>query len=111
MDPIPHLALPLQIEPGGYATVEQDTLDELITTVSCICSFPLGFRVDAPDFGIPELELGSSPLPVEDVERQIEIWEPRADVEVTEAPYDPGDPTAARIAVAVTMPDAEEGEE
>jgi phage baseplate assembly protein W len=110
MDRIPHLSLPLRVERGAFATVEQDTLDELVTSVSCICSFPLGFRVEAPDFGIPELELTDRPLPVEAVERQIETWEPRADVEASERPYDPTDPTAARLEVAVTMPDAEEGE-
>lgn len=110
MDPIPHLALPLRVERGAFAAVEQDTLDELVETVSCICSFPIGYRIEAPDFGIPELEHLTSPLPVDEVERQIETWEPRADVEVTEADYDPSDPTAARIEVAVTMPDAEEGE-
>ena len=110
MDSIPHLALPLRLEGAGFAAVEQDTLDELVVAVSCICSFPLGFRVEAPDFGIPELELGNSPLPVEQVERQIETWEPRADVEVSERAYDPTDPTALRLEVAVTMPDAEEGD-
>jgi hypothetical protein len=110
MDRIPHLALPLRVELGAFVSVEQDTLDELVATVSCICAFPIGYRVEAPEFGIPELELAPTPVPVEQVERQIEIWEPRADVEVTEQDYDPADPTAARIAVAVTMPDAEEGE-
>ena len=110
MDPIPHLALPLRLDRGQFATVQQDTLDELVTTVSCICSFPLGFRVEAPEFGITELEHLSPPLPVDELERQIEGWEPRADVEVTERSYDPADPTAARLEVAVTMPDAEEGE-
>ena len=110
MDPIPHLALPLRIDGDAFAHVEQDTLDELVTSVACICAFPLGYRVEAPDFGIPELELGTSPLPVTEVERQIDTWEPRAEVEVSEAPYDPGDPTASRLVIAVTMPDAEEGD-
>jgi hypothetical protein len=110
VDPIPHLALPLRLEHGNFATVEQDTLDELVATVTCICAFPIGYRAEAPEFGIPELELTSSPLPIADVERQIETWESRADVTVTEAPYDPTDPTASRLEVAVTMPDTE-GEE
>ena len=110
MDRIPHLALPLRIERGAFVTVEQDTLDELVVTVSCICSFPIGFRVEAPEFGIPELELAPRPLPVDELERTVEAWEPRADVEITEADYDPADPTGARIQVAVTMPDAEEGD-
>jgi hypothetical protein len=109
MDSIPHLALPLRLDRGAYATVEQDTLDELVTAVTCICAFPVGYRVEAPEFGIPELEHLSPPLPIDEVERQIETWEPRADVEVTEAAYDPRDPTAARLEVAVTMPDADEG--
>ena len=109
MDSIPHLALPLRIVGDHFATVEQDTLDELVASVSCICSFPVGFRVESPEFGIPELELLERPLPVDALERDIETWEPRASVEVTELDYDPTDPTAARLEVAVTMPDAEEG--
>jgi hypothetical protein len=108
MDPIPHLALPLRIETGRYATVQQDTLDELVVNVSCICAFPLGYRIEAPEFGIPELELSDAPLPVDDVERIIETWEPRADVEVNEADYDPTDPLAAPLRVTVTMPNEEE---
>jgi phage baseplate assembly protein W len=110
MDSVPHLALPLRLDQGAYATVEQDTLDELVATVTAICGFPIGYRVEAPEFGIPELELTGPPLPVHDVERAVETWEPRADVTVTEAAYDPTDPTASRLEVAVTMPDAEEGE-
>ena len=110
MNSVPHLALPLRLEHRAYATVEQDTLDELVACVTCICAFPAGYRIEAPGFGIPDLEHLSPPLPVDAVKRQIGAWEPRADVTVTEAPYDPRDPTAARLEVAVTMPDAEEGE-
>ena len=108
MDSIPHLALPLRLNGSGFASVEQDTLDEVVGCVQCIVSFPLGYRVEAPEFGIPELEFVGPPLPVDDLERIIETWEPRADVEVSEAEPDPTDPAAARLRVAVTMPNEEE---
>jgi hypothetical protein len=108
MDPIPHLSLPLRISEGAYASVQQDTLDELVTAVQCVCAFPIGFRVELPEFGIPEYELSDLPLPVDDLERIIETWEPRADVEVSEADHDPTDPLAARLQVQVTMPNEEE---
>ena len=102
---VPHLALPLRIVGAAFAAVEQDTLDELVSTVQCICSFPVGYRVESPEFGIPEFELSDLPLPVDDLERTIESWEPRANVEVTQADYDPGRP--ARCAAARGGDDAQ----
>lgn len=108
MDPIPHLSLPLRIKGSGYAAVQQDTLDELVCSVHAVCSFPIGSRIESPDFGIPEYELSDRPLPVQQLEAAIEAWESRASVEVSEAAYDPSDPLATRLQVRVTLPDAEE---
>lgn len=108
MDPIPHLALPLRFTGDAYATVQQDTLDELVCAVEGVCSFPIGSRIESPDFGIPEYELSDRPLPVQQLEAAIETWESRASVEVTEAPYDPSDPLATRLQVRVTSPGAED---
>ena len=58
----------------------------------CVCAFPIGYRVELPEFGIPEYELSDLPLPVDDLERTIEAWEPRADVEVLEAATRPDRP-------------------
>jgi hypothetical protein len=110
MDNVPHLALPLRITGDHFVSVQQDTLDELVTAVAAIVTFPLGYRVERPDFGITPPELGDRPLDTLDVEQAVEAYEPRALVNVTEQPYDPLDPGADRLRVEVTMPRAEEGD-
>jgi phage baseplate assembly protein W len=102
MDNVPHLALPLRITGDHFVSVQQDTLDELVAAVAAIVTFPLGYRVERPDFG--------RPLDTLDVEQAVEAYEPRALVNVTEQPYDPLDPGADRLRVEVTMPRAEEGD-
>lgn len=110
MDDVPHLGLPLRIVGDRYVSVQQDTLDELVANVAVITSFPLGFRVERPDFGVVEMELDARPLAVLDVEQAVEAWEPRASVRVTEQPVNALDPGAARVRVEVSMQRAEEGD-
>jgi phage baseplate assembly protein W len=110
MDNVPHLALPLRVVGDRFVSVQQDTLDELVTNVAAITSFPLGYRVERPDFGIAELELTSRPLAVLDVEQAVEAFEPRASVTVAEQSLDVNDPGAASVRVEVSMSRAEEGE-
>jgi hypothetical protein len=57
MDSVPHLALPLRVQADAYASVQQDTLDEVRTTVAAIVAFPVGYRIEAPDFGVPDRRL------------------------------------------------------
>jgi phage baseplate assembly protein W len=108
MDDLSRLSLPLSISGERYVSVQQDTLDEVMVCVACITSFPLGFRDDRPDFGITPLELSARPLDVLDVEQAIEAYEPRADVQVTEQPYDPNDPLAALVRIEVAVASSEE---
>jgi phage baseplate assembly protein W len=108
IDALPRLALPLRINSGQYVSVEQDTLDEVTTCVACITLFPLGYRDDRPDFGIVPLELNDRPLDTLDVEQAIEAFEPRAEVNVVEQPYDPADPLEARVRVEVSIARSQE---
>jgi phage baseplate assembly protein W len=86
MDNVPHLALPLQVIGPSYATVQQDTVDELATTVGVVCAFPLGSRLERPEFGVQAPALQDEPLDLADVERAVTTWEPRASISVTERP-------------------------
>jgi phage baseplate assembly protein W len=108
MDDVAHLTLPLRIVGERYVTVQQDTLDELVSNVAVITQFPLGYRVERPDFGVASMEFDTRPLPVSDVEQAVEAWEPRATVRVSEQPIDYGDMGAARVHVEVSMSGAEE---
>jgi hypothetical protein len=109
VDLVPHLAWPLRYTPdGGYASVQQDTASELASTIAVICSFPLGFRDEAPEFGIEDPEFGQQPIDLTDAERAIAVYEPRAAVSIYQVPIDPRDPGAARVRVDVSMPGGED---
>lgn len=103
MDNVPHLALPLQIQGGSYVSVQQDTSDELATSVQAILSFQLGSRPERPDFGIADPALADRPLDLLDMEQAIQTYEPRAAFSVTELPYNPADPLASRVRVQVAL--------
>jgi phage baseplate assembly protein W len=101
MDSRPHLALPLRIVGSGYVAVQQDTLDELTTTVAVVCAFPLGSRSERPEFGIAPPELQDEPLALAGIEAAITTWEPRAAVAVSERAG--ADDLASTIQVQVAM--------
>jgi phage baseplate assembly protein W len=103
MDDVPHLGLPLRVIGPSFATVQQDTLDELTATVAVICAFPLGSRVERPEFGITEPALADTPLDVLDIEQTVTAFEPRAEVVITERPYLAADPLAGRLRIEVAM--------
>jgi phage baseplate assembly protein W len=108
MDSVPHLAWPLRYTPNGYGSVEQDTVDELAANVGVICSFPLGFRDEAPEFGIEDPEFDGFPLDLTDVTVALAAYEPRAAVNIVTQPPDPLDPGAARVRIEVSMPGGED---
>lgn len=76
----PQWAFPFQLGPDGQPLeVVQDSAEDVRGSVELLLNYPLGFRDDAPDFGIadPTFEVVTSAT-VEDVEAAIEQWEPRA---------------------------------
>lgn len=50
----PHLALPLRIENGRAAEVEQDSPEHVADRLIAAARTPLGLRDDDPEFGVPE---------------------------------------------------------
>lgn len=108
MDDRPHLALPLRIVGAAYATVQQDTVDELTTTVAVVCAFPLGSRIERPKFGISQPELEDEPLDLADIRRAVAAYEPRAEVQVSERPG--VTPLETRVQVQVRMARSQEQE-
>jgi len=108
MDVVSHLAWPLRYSRNGYAAVQQDTVAELSVNVAVICSFPLDFRDEAPEFGIPDPDFQQRPLDLTSLYAAVDAYEPRARVNVHELPFDPVDPTAARVRLEVAMPGGED---
>ena len=103
MADVPHLSLPLRVIGQTFAVVDQDTVDELANNIKAVTSFAQGQRADDMRFGILPMPFDNRPLNLDDLNTTIAIYEPRADATVSEAPYDPNDPTAARVSIAVTM--------
>lgn len=107
MDDVPHIALPIRVAGVAYATVQQDTDDEVTATVTAIASFPVGWREEAPEFGIVPMEFQGQPLDVTDLQQACETYEPRARLRIVDH-SPPNDPTAALLAIEVSMFTAED---
>lgn len=97
---VPHLRVPIRFEAGRAALVEQDTQEEIEQCVEAIIRYPLGYRLDQPDFGVADPAFSQAPVGTEDLEAAIMTWEPRADALLEENP-DSLDSLVDRIRVAV----------
>jgi hypothetical protein len=72
----PHFDLPFRFE--GYT--EQGTVKDLANCTFLIVLTPLGWRDEAPSFGIPDLAFGTPPVMRERVRTAISEQEPRAEM-------------------------------
>lgn len=98
----PHFDLPFRfMHRGGAASVEQDSFEDITNCVECIVRTPYGFRVDAPEFGFPNLELFEQPVLSSDVIDLVDSQEPRASLILSENP-DKLDSLIDRITVEVS---------
>lgn len=81
-DAIPHFALPFQIANGAAAVNEQDSTDDIEACVLAIASFPIGSRIERPDFGVPDQTFRQGGVDAGGLAAAIRRWEPRADATV-----------------------------
>ena len=79
---IPHLSLPLRLVDGQFATVEQDTVEDILQCVRVVLTTPEGFREELPDFGLPDQTFLQGGADTAVIEETIAEWEPRADAQV-----------------------------
>lgn len=83
---VPHLAIPFRIERNGSAAViEQDTVDDVAQCVEVLLSTVEGERIELPSYGVPDY-LFKVNFNIPAIMGQIEQWEPRAAVLVSDAP-------------------------
>lgn len=75
---IPHFRLPVQVHDGRFAVVEQDSLDEIGQCAETVLRYPLGHRLDLPDFGLSDQAFGMGGADMVEIGEAIETWEPRA---------------------------------
>jgi hypothetical protein len=107
MDNIPHLALPLRLNASpsapAYVANQQDMNDEVAACVAAIVSYERGTRDEDVDFGIRDPAFQTRPLDVADMQSNIERYESRAVITVTENPYDARDPLGGSVTVGVSV--------
>lgn len=97
---MPHIDWPIRLNAAGYQTCQQDTAQEVAATVTVVCSFERGSRIEAPDFGIADPTFNQMPIDTTDLEQQLAALEPRADITV-ELTADPGGEQHVRLNVNV----------
>jgi phage baseplate assembly protein W len=105
MDDVPHIAWPVQVMGRTFAIVQQDTSDEVAANVAVLCSFRRGSRIEAPDFGITDPTFQIAPVDTTEIERQIAVYEPRAELAITVTDDRAG---AQHVTIAVRVASAEE---
>lgn len=77
---IPQFSLPFRLDGSGdFAVNEQDTIDEIADCVQAVVRYPLGYRIEKKDFGVPEQEFREGGADRAVIQAQLDRWEPRAD--------------------------------
>ena len=74
----PHFDLPFRLSGKTFATVQQDSSEDIANCVECIVRTPLGAREDTDDFGLDDYTFNNQPLNLELMKSQISVQEPRA---------------------------------
>jgi hypothetical protein len=100
---LPHFALPFRFENGSAVVVEQDTTDEILTCELAILLCPVGFRMELPEFGIPDPTFSQRSPDVEAIAAALAAWEPRAQ-ETMSGQLDALDELISHVTVRVGTP-------
>ena len=101
MADVPHFGLPFNFARPQVSVDEQDSLDEIVSCVLAILVCPLGFRVELPEFGIPDPTFQTR-VDIDEIEEAIETWEPRAAAVIDQYP-DMLDQLIRHVTVAVQL--------
>jgi hypothetical protein len=98
----PHFDLPFQLGPNGANVVEQDTIEDVANCVIAISITHVGWRAEAPTFGVPDLAMRRIPIGANDINDWISNQEPRAILTVEEHP-DQADALVDHINIGVSI--------
>lgn len=79
---IPHFALPFRFVGGHAAVNEQDSVDDVEACVLAVASYPVGSRIEKPEFGVPDQTFRQGGVDVTALEAAVNRWEPRASAAV-----------------------------
>jgi phage baseplate assembly protein W len=84
----PQIALPFEIlSDGTVREVEQDSVEEIAMSVEAILRYPLNYREELPDFGMPDLTFAETTEDLSSlIQAHVARWEDRVRVLVAEDP-------------------------
>ena len=102
MTDLPHFSLPFRFTTPNAAVSEQDSIDEISDCALAVLLCPRGFRVELPDFGVPDLAFQTQPVDTASVRTLVETWEPRSSVLFSQHP-DAYDQLVARVDLTVSV--------
>lgn len=68
------------------AVVEQDSIDEIANAALAILVCPKGFRVELPEFGLPDPTFSTPALDLDEIANALDTWEPRSASVLTQQP-------------------------
>lgn len=74
----PHFDLPFRLAGRSFATVEQDTIDDVANCVVAALRTHVGWRPEMPEYGTPDIAFRTQPLDLQEIIAQIVRNEPRA---------------------------------
>lgn len=78
---IPKFRIPLRVENGRLALVEQGSQDNVAGCVYAVLAYERGSRIEDPEFGVESRLFDQMPIDVTEWLEQIAVYEPRATVQ------------------------------
>lgn len=82
----PHFNFPFAIRGSSVAVVEQDTLDDIYNCITVIILTHVGWRPEAPKFGVPDFTFLKQPIGRDHILQILQTQEPRAALAIQESP-------------------------
>lgn len=87
MSEVPKFSIPFTFVGGKALVVEQDSDTDIMQCVRAILRTPQGSRTEAPGFGMPDMTFEIANGAISSAAgKALAQYEPRAHVEITEAP-------------------------
>lgn len=80
------LKWPMELVGGSFATVEQDSDEDIVQCLKAILRHRPGDRADIPEMGVPDMTFEEQPLALSGVQEVLRRHEPRVDVLLTQDP-------------------------
>jgi hypothetical protein len=102
MTDVPHFSLPFRFASPYVAVTEQDSIDEISDCALAIMLYPLGYRVELPSFGLPDMTFSSPVVDTDEIRTVIERWEDRASLQLSQH-YDSLDILITRVQMIVQV--------